>query len=157
CQLSIVNSSRPGSEFTNRDNTMNEDLPRSIARPMPPMEDDGQQPTLGMSSVYRLFEAFIALREKNAREHKMFEPTVTRARDSLQDSFNTFAAQTQKAYQQLRHDIQGEKKISLNLLNELLDLAQELNHIVGAQPTLPASEDPVLTTALDPVRRWMES
>ncbi len=129
---------------------MNEDLPRSLGGQMP--SDDGEAPTLGMSSVYRLFEAFITMREKNERQHKMFEQTLTRARDGLQDSFNTFAAQTQRAYQQLRQDLQGEKKISLNLLNELLDLALEFNHVVASQPPLPAGE-----AAWEPVRRWVEA
>src|ERR1700677_2988704 len=113
---------------------MNEDLPRGLARSVPD-EPEGQN--LGMSSVYRLFEAFIALREKNTREHKMFEQTVTRARDALQDSFNTFASQTQKAYQQLRQEMVGEKKVSLTLLNDLLDLALDLDHIVSFQPKVP--------------------
>ena len=129
---------------------MNEDLPRGMARPAPD-EPDGN---LGMSSVYRLFEAFIALREKNAREHKMFEQTVTRARDALQDSFNTFASQTQKAYQQLRQEMQGEKKVSLSLLNDLLDLALDLDHIVSAQPKLPTTGNPA---QIEPVRRWIEA
>jgi hypothetical protein len=51
--------------------------------------------TLGMSSVYRLFEAFIAMREKNERQHKMFEQTLKSARDALQSSFNAFAGDTQ--------------------------------------------------------------
>src|SRR3989442_1308086 len=70
------------------------------------------QATLGMSSVYKLFEAFIALREKNERQHKMFEQTLNRVRDAMQGNFNTFAAETQRAYQQLRQDIQGEKRAS---------------------------------------------
>ena len=36
-----------------------------------------------VSSPGGLFEAFIALREKNERQHKMFEQTLTRARDAL--------------------------------------------------------------------------
>jgi molecular chaperone GrpE (heat shock protein) len=90
-----------------------------------------------MSSIYRLFEAFIALREKNERQHKLFEQTLNRARDSLQSSFNTFAADTQRAYQQLKQDVQGEKRFSMALLNELLDLAVDLDHIVSARPALP--------------------
>src|SRR6516165_5035194 len=86
-----------------------------------PSAIETEAPTLGMSSVYRLFEAFIALREKNERQHKLFEQTLNRSRDSLQSSFNTFAAETQKAYQQLRQDVQGEKKFSLTLLNVILD------------------------------------
>jgi len=105
-----------------------------------------------MSSIYRLFEAFIALREKNERQHKLFEQTLNRARDSLQSSFNTFAADTQKAYQQLKQDVQGEKRFSLTLLNELLDLAIELDHIVAARPAVPprSSEE-------EKYGRWMEA
>ena len=97
---------------------------------------DPDAPTLGMSSVYRLFEAFIGLREKNERQHKLFEQTLNRARDALQSSFNTFAAETQKAYQQMRQETVGEKKFSLSLLNELLDLAIDLDHIVAARPAV---------------------
>src|SRR5688572_32828272 len=100
------------------------------------LTNDPDAPTLGMSSVYRLFEAFIGLREKNERQHKLFEQTLNRARDSLQSSFNTFAAETQKAYQQMRQEMVGEKKFSLSLLNELLDLAIELDHIVAAKPAI---------------------
>jgi molecular chaperone GrpE (heat shock protein) len=108
--------------------------------------------TQGTSSIYRLFESFIALREKNERQHKLFEQTLNRTRDSFQASFNTFAAETQKAYQQLRQDILGEKKFSLNLLNELLDLAVESDHIVSARPVMN-DQDP----ALEPIRRWSEA
>src|ERR1700704_1235725 len=89
--------------------------------------------TQGMSSVYRLFEAFIALREKNERQHRLFEQTLNRTRDNLESRFNAFASDTQKAYQQLRQEILGEKKFSLTLLNELLDLALELDHILCAR------------------------
>ena len=107
---------------------MNDDFKSPLAPPEP------DTPTLGMSSLYRLFEAFIALREKNERQQKLFEQTLNRTRDSLQSSFNTFAADTQRAYQQLRQDTLGEKKFSLALLNELLDQAIELDHIVAARP-----------------------
>src|SRR5438876_12134976 len=106
------------------------------------LASDPDAPTLGMSSVYRLFEAFIALREKNERQHKLFEQTLNRARDSLQSSFNTFAGDTQKAYQQLRQDVLGEKKFSLTLLNVLLDLGIEMNHILESKPKhLPAGPE----------------
>src|SRR5437868_5632538 len=107
--------------------------------------------TQGMSSIYRRFEAFIGLRERNERQHKLFEQTLNRARDTLQSSFNSFAADTQKAYQQLKQDVQGEKRFSLALLNELLDLAIELEHIVQARP---ASSAPSLEA--DACARWME-
>jgi len=111
---------------------------------------ESDAPTQGMSSIYRLFEAFIGLREKNERQHKLFEQTLNRARDTLQSSFNTFAADTQKAYQQLKQDVQGEKRFSLALLNELLDLAIELDHIVLARPALPPQG-----LDGDECRRWM--
>src|SRR5688572_3531372 len=109
-------------------------------------------PTLGMSSVYRLFEAFIALREKNERQHKLFEQTLNRARDALQSSFNAFAADTQKAYQQLKQDTVGEKRFSLTLLNELLDLAIDLDHIVAAQPALDGDGPQA-----EALRGWIEA
>lgn len=109
---------------------MNDDFKEPVA-----VVSDPEAATLGMSSVYRLFEAFIALREKNERQHRLFEQTLNRARESLQSSFNTFAAETHKAYQQLKQDMVGEKKFSLGLLNELLDLSIDLDHIVAARPT----------------------
>jgi molecular chaperone GrpE (heat shock protein) len=106
--------------------------------------------TQGLSSIYRLFEAFIALREKNERQHRLFEQTLNRTRDTLQGSFNAFAADTQKAYQQLKQDVQGEKRFSLALLNELLDLAVELDHIVATRPPAPGGDT-------DPSSRWMDA
>jgi molecular chaperone GrpE (heat shock protein) len=126
---------------------MNDDFKNPLT-----LSSDPEAPTLGMSSVYRLFEAFIGLREKNERQHKLFEQTLNRARDALQSSFNTFAAETQKAYQQMRQEMVGEKKFSLSLLNELLDLAIELDHIVAARPGL-AGTSPEAQAA----HRWMEA
>ena len=108
---------------------MNDDFKISISAPADP-----ELPTMGMSSVYRLFEAFIQLREKNERQHKLFEQTLNRARDGLQASFNSFAGDTQKAYQQLRQDILGEKRFSLMLLNVVLDLGIDMNHILDSKP-----------------------
>ena len=125
---------------------MNDDF-KSLASAIEP-----DAPTQGMSSIYRLFEAFIGLREKNERQHKLFEQTLNRARDSLQGSFNTFAADTQKAYQQLKQDVQGEKRFSLALLNELLDLAIELDHILASKPSLSMSGPEA-----DSWQRWLEA
>jgi molecular chaperone GrpE (heat shock protein) len=111
---------------------MNDDFaaaPRSFS---PDIESEPA--TQGMSSLYRLFEAFIALREKNERQHKMFEQTMARTRDALQSSFNAFAADTQKAFQQLRQELHADKRISLILLSELLDIGLELGHIAAARP-----------------------
>ena len=43
---------------------------------------------------------------------RLFEQTLSRTRDSLESRFNAFASETQKAYQQLRQEILGEKKFS---------------------------------------------
>src|SRR5215475_1333420 len=87
--------------------------------------------TIGSSTIYRLCEEVIALREMNNRQHKLFEQSLTKARDELRASFNSFAGDTQRAYQQLRQEVHGEKRISLALLNELLDLGMELEHITA--------------------------
>lgn len=104
--------------------------------------------TLGASSIYRLFEEFIALREMNSRQHKLFEQTLAKTRDAMQASFNSFAADTQRAYQHLRQEINGEQRTSLALLNELLDIGFDLEHIVAARP--PAS-------APEATARWAEA
>lgn len=100
----------------------------------PPDRPLASDHTLGASSIYRLCEEFIAQREMNSRQHKLFEQTLTKLRDALQASFNSFAADTQRAYQQLRQEVHGEKRISLALLNELLDIGIELDHIAAARP-----------------------
>ncbi len=95
---------------------------------------DGANHTLGASSLYRLCEEVIALRETASRQHKVFEQTLSRTRDALQGGFNSFAADTQRAYQQLRQEFYGEKRIALALLNELLEIGIDLERIVTARP-----------------------
>jgi molecular chaperone GrpE (heat shock protein) len=114
----------------------------------PPHLSAEDSKTLPASSLYRLCEEIIGLRETNARQHKLFEQSLTRSRDELQTTFNQFAADTHKAYQQLREQIQGEKRTSLRLLNELLDIGKELEHIVAARP---AAND------ADALAKWSES
>jgi hypothetical protein len=99
-----------------------------------PGPSHSEPPTLGASTLYRLCEELIALRERNNRQHQLFEQKLREARDDLRQSFNSFAGDTQRAYQQLRQEIHGEKRISLALLNELLDLGQDLEHIVASRP-----------------------
>ncbi|MBX9679964.1 MAG: nucleotide exchange factor GrpE [Gemmataceae bacterium] len=121
---------------------MNEDRPL-----FPPVQES--DPTVGMSSVYRLLEAFIALREKNGREHRLFETTLNRTRDTLQTNFNSFAGETQKAFQALRTEIHGEKRFSLVLLNELVDIALELDTVLSSRPELVGT-----LPEMDACRRW---
>ena len=99
-----------------------------------PAAKDREDHTLGSSTIYRLCEEVIALREMDKRQHKLFEQTQARARDELTTSFNSFAADTQRAYQQLRQEIHGEKRVGLALLNELLEIGSDLLHIVAARP-----------------------
>src|SRR3954449_3027736 len=112
------------------------------------MRPSMEELTQGTSSLYRLFEAFIALREKNERQHKLFEQSLAKSRDSIQASFNSFAADTQRAYQQLRQELHGEKRISLALLNELLELNCDLEHIAAVRPRPDDAEA---------VARWFEA
>jgi molecular chaperone GrpE (heat shock protein) len=109
--------------------------------PEPARAADLDAPTQGMSSLYKLFEAFIALREKNERQHRLFEQSLSKTRDALQDSFNGFAAATQNAYQQLRREMSGEKRAALALLNELLEISLDLEHIVAARPDLAGADE----------------
>lgn len=117
---------------------MTEDYPPET--PPEPRSSAGADHTLGSSSLYRLCEEVIALRELNNRQHKLFEQTLAKTRDALQGSFNSFAADTQRAYQQLRQEIHGEKRVSLALLNELLEIGLDLEPIVAARPRAEDAE-----------------
>ena len=76
--------------------------------------------TLGSSTLYKLCEEVIALREYDKRQLRLVEQTLNKVRDELKTSFNSFAADTQRAYQQLRQELHGEKRVSFALLNELI-------------------------------------
>jgi molecular chaperone GrpE (heat shock protein) len=104
--------------------------------------------TLGTSSIYRLCEEVIALRETNNRQHKLFEKTLNTVREGLQASFNSFAADTQRAYQQLRQEFHGEKRVGLALLNELVEIGFDMERIVAARPR---SDDP------EAVKGWADA
>lgn len=108
------------------------DTPSDAARE--PKSDARPADSPWSSSIYRLCEELIALRETNNRQHKLFEQTLTRSRDALQASFNSFASDTQRAYQQLRQEVHGEKRVSLALLQELLEIGSELEGIVASRP-----------------------
>jgi molecular chaperone GrpE (heat shock protein) len=108
---------------------MNDDL---LPAEAPAREDH----TLGASTIFKLCSEVIALRETNNRQHKLFDQTLAKIRDTLTSSFNSFAADTQRAYQNLRQETQGEKRFSLSLLNELLDIHMEMQHIVAQRPAL---------------------
>ena len=107
-----------------------------------------EQDTLGSSTLYKLCEEVIALREYDKRQLRLVEQTLNKVRDELKTSFNNFAADTQRAYQQLRQELHGEKRVSLALLNELIETAHDLQAIVAARP---AAEN------VEAVQRWIEA
>jgi hypothetical protein len=104
--------------------------------------------TLGSSTLHSLCKEVISLRERNNRQHTEFERKVNSLRDELKTSFNSFAADTQRAYQQLRQELHGEKRIGLALLNELLEIGQDMEGIVRAKPALQDT---------DALQRWAEA
>lgn len=108
-----------------------------------------KQDTLGASATYRLCQEVIQLREKNDRQHKVFDQAINRIRDDLQASFNHFAATTQKAYQDLRKEIHGEKKLTLELLTLLLEIQSDLQYILKNKPK--DLQDPMAVEA------WVDS
>lgn len=107
-----------------------------------------EQDTLGSSTLYKLCEEVIALREYDKRQLRSLEQTLNKVRDEMRTSFNSFAADTQRAYQQLRQETHGEKRVSVALLNELIETAHDLKAIVAARPSL---DD------LEAVKRWIEA
>jgi hypothetical protein len=91
---------------------------------------------LSTPTLQRLCAELIALRERNDRQHKLYEQTLAQLRDDLQARFGQFAADTQQAYQRLREELTGEKRHSLALLNALVDLALDLEKVNAARPPL---------------------
>jgi hypothetical protein len=87
-------------------------------------------------TLRRVCAELIALRERNDRQHRVFEQSLAQARDDLQNKFDRFAADTQAAYQRLRDELTGEKRHSLALLNALVDLALDLQKVSAARPPI---------------------
>jgi molecular chaperone GrpE (heat shock protein) len=132
------------------------DLPRH-EQPAPPRPEI---PTLGASTIYRLCEELIALRERNDRQHREFDKTLAKVRDALQAGFNSFAADTQRAYQNLRQELSGEKRVSIAVLNELFDVGRDLEDIVAARPDFAALAEAAGEAGrphLEALRRWAEA
>jgi hypothetical protein len=121
-------------------------LPGTTGEEMPP-ETHARLP-LGSSTLKALCDEMIALREFNKRQIRQVEQTLTKVRDELKGSFNSFVAETQRAYQQLRQETVGEKRISLALFNELLEIGMDLEGIVSARPKPDDAEA---------MARWIEA
>lgn len=125
------------------------DEPQSQLSPLQaPTLNGGDRRTIASSSLYRLAEELIALRETTKSQLRVFERTLREVRDELFSKFNCHVADQQRAYQQLRGEIHGEKRVGLNVLNEILGICLDLEHIVAAKP------QPQDAAA---VQRWIES
>src|SRR6478752_1127968 len=95
------------------------------------MSDPGY---VGTPTLERLCAEMIALRERNDRQHKIFEQTLSQLRDDLGDKFAQFTKDIQQAYQQLRGELTAEKRHSLALATMLLDTALDLDRLAASQP-----------------------
>ena len=125
---------------------MNDDLPAFPGADIPaaPPRDEH---TLGASTIFKLCEEVIRLREMNNRKHQDFDRTLIKLRDELKSSFDKFAADTQRAYQDLRKETVGEKKFSMDLLMLLLEICQDMEHIMEMKPA---------PDNVEAVKGWME-
>src|SRR5206468_7000996 len=97
------------------------------------------------SALQRLCAEVVALRERNDRQHKLFDQALAQVRDDLQSRFGQFAADVQSAYQRLRDELTGEKGRALAVLNALVDTALDLDKLIAARPTSEGA--PAETTA----------
>lgn len=86
------------------------------------------------STIQRLVEEMIALRETTGRQLKFFDQAQRQAREEAQANFNNFVTETTKAYQQMRQELHGEKRHALALQSELLEVALDLARITAAKP-----------------------
>jgi molecular chaperone GrpE (heat shock protein) len=113
---------------------MNDDFspvfPGADSPAAPPREEH----TLGASTIFKLCDEVIRLREMNNRKHQDFDRTLVKLRDELKGSFDKFAADTQRAYQDLRKETVGEKKFSMDVMMLLLEICQDLQHIMEQKP-----------------------
>lgn len=118
------------------------------------LRDDTPAVSLGSSTLLSLLEAMIQLSERNQREHKVFTQDLKGVRDALQASFRSFVEETQKAYQQLRKEVHGEKRVSLTLLNELLEIGQDMEQVTAARPKITPG---MTAEELEAVVRWADA
>jgi molecular chaperone GrpE (heat shock protein) len=86
------------------------------------------------STIQRLVEEMIALRETTARQLKFFDQSLRQSREESTTNFNNFVNETTRVYQQTRQELHGEKRNALALQNELLEIALDLARIMSARP-----------------------
>src|SRR5437660_3276740 len=92
-----------------------------------PASGSPHEPTLR-----RVCTELINLRERTDRQHKLFDQSLSQIRDDLQARFDRFAADVQQAYQRLREEMTGEKRVSIALLNALVEVAIDLDKASAA-------------------------
>jgi len=129
---------------------MNGDFSQSVAGDSEP-DATRELDTLGSSTIYKLCEEVIALREYDKRQLRSLEQTLNKVRDELRTSFNSFAADTQRAYQQLRQETHGEKPLADYAPPAEVPDANEVRAAL-AVPELPP-EVPAVAPLLDRVAR----
>lgn len=120
------------------------DDPRPADAAPPPLE----APPRESPSLAQLLKELTALRVAQHDQQALIEQALTLTRDDLKSSYNAFAAETHRAYQQLRRELHADKRLSHALLNDLLDVGHELEQIVAVRP---APDDCAA------VGRWMET
>lgn len=86
------------------------------------------------SALQRVCAEVVALRERNDRQHKLFDQALAQVRDDLQARFGQFAADVHSAYQRLRDELTGEKGRALAALNALVDAALDFDKLIAARP-----------------------
>jgi molecular chaperone GrpE (heat shock protein) len=132
---------------------MNEDLSTGL----PHNEGSARErlaASVGSSTLLNLLEAMIQLSERNKAEHKVFTQELRGARDTVKENYNAFAGDMQKAFQQMRKEFHGEKRISLALLNELLELGQDMEQITAARPKIAEG---MTAEEVQAVVRWADA
>lgn len=99
-------------------------------RPRPPS-------SVAPSTIQRLVEEMIALREHTSRQLKFFEQSLRQAREESTTNFSQFVNETTRVYQQTRQELHGEKRIALALQNELLEIGLDLGRLAASRPDDP--------------------
>lgn len=88
----------------------------------------------GTPTLERLCAEMIALRERNDRQHKLFDQTLTQTRGDFDERLAKFTTDIQHAFQQLRDGLTAEKRHSLALTTMLLELTLDLDRLAGSRP-----------------------
>jgi molecular chaperone GrpE (heat shock protein) len=102
-----------------------------------PTEPIRPRPSTGVapSTIQRLVEEMIALREHTSRQLKFFDQALRQTREESTANFSQFVAETTRVYQQTRQELHGDKRVALALQGELLDVNLDLARLCASLPT----------------------